>query len=299
MGEDKVHPEPRATVIVLTYGNLGALEKTLRSVAEQTCVIDEIIVSDDASGEKFPAVLRESFPGIRFQANERNVGTVAHMNMVAKEVQSEYIKFLPGGDTFSDSQALEALVKFAERESAPVVTSQAVVCTEELGRRLYPFPGRRAKRLKSSSTEQFRALSISNLISAPGTLFHSSFFARLGGFDESYRLLEDWPAWLRLTREGYAIPFLDRVTCLYAAGGISSKNLDAYHAPRLRADMLLCYEKEILPYLNVFSAKEVWRIRYGYDLARGVSHEKLIERYGWLERKATWKRSVKRWLLKL
>lgn len=299
MGEDKAYPGSGVTVIVLAYGNLGALEKTLRSVAEQTCAIDEIIVSDDASGEEFPAVLREGFPKVRFQANEKNVGTVAHMNMVAKEVQSEYIKFLPSGDAFSDPQALEALVKFAKRKSTLVVTSQAVVCTEELRRRLYPFPGRRAKRLESSSEEQFRALSISNLISAPGTLFHSSFFTRLGGFDESYRLLEDWPTWLRLTREGYAIPVLDQVTCLYAAGGISSENLDAYHAPRLREDMLLCYEKEILPYLNIFPAKESRRIRYGYDLARGVSHEELIERYGWLERKTIWKRSVKRWLLKL
>ena len=294
-----MYPEPRVTVIVLAYGNFGALEKTLRSVAEQTCAIDEIIVSDDASGEKFPAVLRESFPGVRFQVNEKNVGTVAHMNTVAKEVQSEYIKFLSGGDAFSDPQALEALVEFAKEEKAPVVTSQAVVCTEKLARQLYPFPGRRAKRLKSSSTEQFRVLSISNLISAPGTLFHRSFFMRLGGFDESYRLLEDWPAWLRLTREGYAIPLLDRVTCLYAAGGISSKELDAYHAPRLREDMLLCYKKEILPYLNAFSSKEVRRVRYGYDLAQGVPHEELIKRYGWLERKTTWKRSVKRWLLRL
>lgn len=299
MGTGKGGADSGVTVIVLTYGSFEVLERTLRSVEEQTFPIDALIVSDDGSGEELPPALQKHFPKVQFRMNENNVGTVAHMNAAVRETQSEYIKFLAGGDMFSDPQALETLVKFAKGENALAVTSQAMVCTEELDHRLYLFPGGRAEKLKGPGVVQFHTLAISNLISAPGTLFHSSFFARLGGFDESYRLLEDWPTWLRLTREGYAIPFLDQLTCLHAVGGISSKNLDAYHAPRLKEDMLLCYEKEILPYIGEFSSKEARKIRYGYDMARGVSHEELIKKYGWLEQKTTWKRSVKRWLLRL
>lgn len=289
---------PDTAVIVLTYGDFRGLERTLSSVSGQTCPVDMILVSDDASGEDFPHALRERFPDVRFRANGRNLGTVAHMNEAAREAQSGYIKFLAAGDAFSDPKALEALIAFAEGTDGPAVSSQAAICTESLERRLYKFPGRRIKRLNGSGEHMFRMLSLANLVSAPGTLFRRSFFTQLGGFDESYRLLEDWPAWLRLTREGYPIPVLDRVTCLHAAGGVSSANLDAYHAPRLRQDMLLCYEKEILPYIKCFSSREISRIRYGYDLVRGLSHKELTKRYGWLERKTAWKRSVKRWLLR-
>lgn len=164
-------------------------------------------------------------------------------------------------------------------------------------RKLYPFPGKRGRKLRSQNWELFQTLAVSNIVSAAGTLLRKAFFTELGGFDEDYRLLEDWPAWLRLAREGYEIPLLDRVTCLYGAGGVSSQNLNAYCAPELQKDMALCYEKEILPYLDECLPKQVKRIRYGYDQVCGLPHRELLERYGWLERRTGWKRIVKKWLL--
>lgn len=286
------------TVIILTCGDFEGLERTLDSVIGQSCHLDAVIVSDDGSGERFPAVVQEQFPQVKFQANRQNLGTVAHMNKTASETKSEYIKFLAAGDAFSDPEALAALLMFARDQDTPIITSQSMICDKTLTYRLYPFPGRRAKQLRETERKLFRVLSFSNLISAPATLFNRSFFTRLGGFDESYRLLEDWPAWLRLAREGYSIPFLDRVTCLHAVGGVSSEDLDAYHSLRLQRDMILCYEKEILPYLDGFSSGELKRVWYGHDLARGLTHRELLKQYWWLEHKTRMKRSVKRWLLK-
>ena len=296
MGSSKT---PSVTAVVLTYGGFGELERTLCSITEQTYPINTVIVSDDASGEKFSSALRKRFCNAEFRVNQKNLGTVAHMNVLAAQVESDYIKFLAGGDAFSDPHALESLVTFAARLATHVVTSQSMICTSSLRRPLYPFPGKRAKKLEGTGPEQFRTLACANLISAPGTLFRRSFFTQLGGFDESYHLLEDWPAWLRLTREGHGILYLDRVTCLHSVGGVSSKHLDAHHAPQLKQDMLLCYEKELLPFLNRFSQNEVKRLRYGYDVVRGLSHAELLKKYGWLERRAVWKRSVKGCLLEL
>ena len=285
------------TVIILTCGEFEGLKRTLDSVTGQTCPMEEVIVSDDGSGKEFPLALREGAPGVRFQANRQNMGTVAHMNRVALETGSEYIKFLAEGDAFSRPEALKALVSFAGEKGTPVVSSQSVICNSRLTRRFYPFPGKRAKRLEGTGGELFRVLSLSNLISAPGTLFHRGFFTQLGGFDESYRLLEDWPAWLRLARSGYRSPCLDQETCLHAAGGVSSENLDAHHSSRLRRDMILCYEKEILPYLDRLSPREVRQVRYGYELVCGSTHEELLKKYPWQERKTRWKRGVKWWLM--
>lgn len=288
---------PDIAVIILTCGDFSGLERTLDSVVKQTYPADAVIVSDDGSGKTFPSTLQGRYPDITFKTREKNIGTVAHMNKTAGEMPGNYIKFLAAGDAFSDPEALTALVTFAKDKNTPAVTSQSMVCERELVRRCYRFPGIRAKHLKKTGVGLFRALALSNFISAPGTLFQRSFFTQLGGFDESYHLLEDWPAWLRLARERYAIPCLDRVTCLHGVGGMSSENLDAYHSPRLQSDMVLCYKKEILPYLDCFSPGEVRRVQYGYELACGRAHEELIKKYPWQERRTVWKRGLKRWLL--
>ncbi len=298
MGTDNRAVFPGVAVIVLTYGKFDTLERTLSSVAEQTCSVGKVIVSDDGSGESFPTELKKRFSSMTFRENPHNMGTAAHMNAAAAGVESKYIKFLSAGDAFSDPEALESLVEFAEETDAPAVTSQAAVCGADLKRKLYTFPGRRGRYLKETGKVLFRRLAVSNIVSAPGTLFHRAFFTEFGGFDESYRLLEDWPAWLRLARAGRGLPFLDRVTCLYGVGGISSEALDAYGAPRLRKDMVLCYEKEILPYLDELNAEEVRQVRFGYDQVRGLPPRELGKKYGWLAHRAALKRSVKKCLLK-
>lgn len=289
---------PSVTIVVPTCGVFSRLEKTLFSIADQAFPIETVVVSDDGSGQDFPRGLRDQFVDVVFRQNEYNLGTVAHMNTVARTVGSKYIKFLAAGDAFSDPEALGALVTFAEEVGTLVVTSQAMVCDETLKRKFYMFPGRRGKVLWEPGKAAFRRLAVSNIVSAPGTLFHQTFFAEPSGFDESYRLLEDWPAWLRLTREGGSIPLLNRVTCLYGTGGISSEALDAYCSSRLRKDMILCYEKEILPYLGQLNAEEARQVQFGYDQLCGLSATELRKKYGWLECRTALKRSVKKCLLK-
>ena len=97
------------------------------------------------------------------------------------------------------------------------------------------------------------------------------FFARFGGFSEEYRLLEDWPAWLREAREGRRIGILPEITCLYAAGGVSSQNADAFASEKLRQDMLRCYEREILPYEERLPQSVLKKVRYRYEERKNIS----------------------------
>ena len=94
MGSSKT---PSVTAVVLTYGGFGELERTLCSITEQTYPINTVIVSDDASGEKFSSALRKRFCNAEFRVNQKNLGTVAHMNAMAAQGESDHIKFLAGG----------------------------------------------------------------------------------------------------------------------------------------------------------------------------------------------------------
>lgn len=287
------------TVFVPTFGTYEGLAQTLSSVVSQSCPINRIVVSDDGSGKRFPADLMQRFPRVYFRQGNKNLGTVAHMNFLATSIDTQFLKFLAAGDSFANEESLAALVGFAKKHNAYAVTSQAMVCTDDLKRRLYPFPLPGGMRVFAKPPQQlFEALAIKNQVSAVGTLFSRDFFTQLGGFDESFRLLEDWPTWLRLAREGHSIPMLAKVTCLYAMGGISSVSGDAFCSERLREDMILCYEKEILPYAAAFSYRARQEIAYGYARAQGRTAEDLMKEFQWLERKRLWKQHLKRVLTK-
>lgn len=290
--------EPAVDVLILTYGNYGGLDRTIGSILAQRHPIRSIVLSDDGSNQPFPPQairrLEESPARVIVRNGTENMGTVAHANAVARLTDGDYLKFIAPGDAFSDCDALGALAAFAGQVDAPAVTSNCIVCSPDLGRKYYHFPGRRRGTwLRRSGWELFSVLAQENIVSAVGTLLRRDFFQALGGFDESYRLLEDWPAWLRLAREGYGLPYLPRVTALYAAGGVSSANGNAFCSPLLREDMLLCFEKEILPYMDALSPSAKRTVSYSYERLKGASSKMLAKQYFLMAVKETVKREIK------
>ena len=267
-------------VVILTFGNFAGLERTINSVLAQTLPIRTVMLSDDGSGRVFPEEtvdrLRKGPFDVVVRQGKTNLGTVAHANQAVGQLSGRYVKLMATGDAFADTQSLRSLVDFAKVQRTLVVTSDCTVCDGELQKRFYRFPGpRRGKCFDSKGNALFSALAIANVVSAAGTLIHRDFFTEYGGFDEAYHLLEDWPAWLRLSREGHSLPYLPRVTALYAIGGVSSGNSNAFRAPQLREDMALCYEKEIMPYFDKLTAHARSRVRYGYACVAGMPEERM------------------------
>lgn len=295
--------KPTVDILIQTFGDYSGLDQTIDSALGQRYPIRSIVLSDDGSNRPFPSqsirLLEESPTRVIIRNGEKNLGTVAHTNTMAQLTDGDYLKFMSPGEAFSDCDALGALVDFAVRTDAPVVTSDCIVCSPDLGRKYYHFPGtRRGKGLRASGWELFSVLAQGNIVSAPGALLRRDFFQTLGGFDESYRYLEDWPTWLRLAREGYGVPFLPRVTMLYATGGISSENGNAFCSPRLREDMLLCLEKEILPYTDRLTPKAKRAVSYSYERLKGASPEALVKKHFPMAAKEIVKREIKKLMMR-
>ena len=263
-----------ASVILLTYKNQEHIIDSIKSILGQDYPNIELMVSDDASGvfdndriEKFIEENKGSnIRNVIINQNTMNMGTVAHMNLTASRVHGQYIKYIACGDCFYDHQALSKLCAYMDEKNCPVITSKSAVCNEDLDTVFYYFPdSRRAKLLNEAyGMKLFTMLCFSNIISAAGCLFHRDFFEVEKGFDESYKLLEDLPTWLRLARMGFAIPCLAEVTVFYAVGGISSTNGTAFEAKNLKPDMIQCFENEIMPYKDKFSPVKKRFITYQF-----------------------------------
>ena len=112
-----------------------------------------------------------------------------------------------------------------------------------------------------SPNRQFSTMSVINHINASGVFFKKSFFDEYGLFDERYRLLEDWPTWLKVLQSNNKIKYLD---CIVAkrrvTTGVVSNNNPIYLNDRRKT-------------WNLIIKKDFKRVGlFNYVLAFFVSH---------------------------
>jgi alpha-1,3-rhamnosyltransferase len=63
---------------------------------------------------------------------------------------------------------------------------------------------------------QYKMLLLADRIHiSPSVFLSRELINSVGGFDERFRLLEDYPLWLNLTRSGYKLYFMDKITVNY------------------------------------------------------------------------------------
>lgn len=265
---------PLISVVVMTYKNQNGLYMTLDTILNQNYQNIELIISDDASGQQDIKSIREyidknknkNIISYRILCNEYNHGTVRHLNKMKQLCTGKYIKFLPCGDGFVSADSLEELFKFTSTHNYIIASSKSIVCNSDFSEIYYEFPGKRRTRLINSSdaSKLNSILMRNNIISAVGVIFDRIFFEKYS-FDEKYRYLEDLPLWLKITREGITIPCLDKNVVYYSVGGVSSEDGNAHSSKILRDDMIICYENEIIPYIEEYDFLSRYLIMNRYE----------------------------------
>lgn len=80
----------------------------------------------------------------------------------------------------------------------------------------------------------------------------------VGGFDEAYRLVEDWPTFLKLTRAGITPELCAEVSVLHH-GGVSWSS--AVRNRTYQWDLIETMRREILPHLEKLPEKDRCSIR--------------------------------------
>lgn len=102
---------PLISIITITYNAEATLERTMKSVANQSCRDYEHIVVDGASRDRTLEIAR-SFNGVRI-LSEQDRGLYDAMNKGIRLARGKYLLFLNSGDTFVSDSALEAYARRA------------------------------------------------------------------------------------------------------------------------------------------------------------------------------------------
>ena len=203
------------TVVVLSYNNSQYIEGCLDSVLLQTYPEIEIIIADDCSKEfdadKYKAYCEKNNKGninnVIVIRNETNLGTVKNLNNAICHAHGSYFKLIGADDELADSNTLEEAARCLADSPFGIITSNVIKCDPEM-KVIGLYPNRLQKHLNEmTARECFIRLCIHNDIIAGGVFLSRRFFETFGHFDERYKLLEDWPMWLRVTHSGAEIRY--------------------------------------------------------------------------------------------
>lgn len=262
--------KPLISIPILVYQNSHMIRDAIDSIAEQDYENIELIISDDCSGdfheqevaEYVKARNRGNITRVLINENKTNLGTVKHCNKAVELSHGKYIKFVSAENALYDNGVIKDFVDFFEETDALVVASQCMVYDETLTHVLAPaLSDEQIWLLRTLSSQELFLASIQNdVICALGVAFCRKFFEKYGPFDEHYRIDEDRPMWLRISRLGCPIHYMDRITAKFRSGGISKHNSRSYERPRTWyvEDLIRIWELEILPYKEMLGDK-LWQ----------------------------------------
>lgn len=223
---------PLVTVGVLVYKNFHYIKDVINSILEQDYPNIELIISDDGSPDFCAKEIenyiyekkRKNIKSIVINEIEINGGTSKNFNAVLELAHGEFIKYLAADDLFFTANALSDMVNIAVAKNSNVVAARCPSFDQYLEKWEWTFPSDDSWNMLNNFSQKdiFGIMSEYCLISAPAVLYRTQYLKAMGGADEKYRLIEDWPLWMKMLRKGDPITFLNEYVVIYRMGGVSN-----------------------------------------------------------------------------
>lgn len=253
------------TVIIFSYNNLKYLREAIDSVLIQDYAQIQLIVTDDGSAHFDAQAIRQyierkkkaNIKEYLVRTNGRNIGTVRHVNQAFQYVHGDYVVHLAADDMLYDAQVISNYVRYYEkiRDSYTLVLTQVRHCSKDMQEELYDvLTPERIRLLEYGSMSQiYGELCQWCFIPEAGTALPADLIRQLGGFDERYELVEDWPFFLKAVRHGIRFQYFDTVSTKHRDGGVSHSRRKKGNQvqDRYYKDLLRVNRYEVLKYYKL------------------------------------------------
>lgn len=186
---------PRVTVLMPVYNGQAFLREAVASVLAQTYHDFELLIIDDGSTDKTPAILQEFHdPRIRIVRNETNLKLIRSLNRGIGLARGEFIARMDADD-LCHPERFARQVEFLERSpDVDVVGTDIIIFETDTARGFRPSPPP-----TSAAQVRWELLRVSCLYH-PTVMLRKSIFASEEPYDPEYVHCEDYELWLRLSR---------------------------------------------------------------------------------------------------
>ena len=191
---------PLVSVVIPTHNRAKMLEAAIRSALGQTLTDHEIVVSDDASDDETPRVVRAvKDPRVIYLRGEDRRGGAAARNAAIRNSRGAYIAFLDDDDEWFPEKLERQMEVFrASREAPGLVYSSYIVEDRESGRLL-------GKKIAEKRGDVSREILVNNVVGGTScVVVKRHAIEEAGLFDEALPSFQDYDLWIRMSR---LVPF--------------------------------------------------------------------------------------------
>lgn len=217
--------KPLISIITINYNDKVGLERTLKSVTNQTYQDFEYIVIDGGSTDGSKELIEQYNDKINFWISEPDKGVYNAMNKGILKANGEYLLFLNSGDEFYNLNVLKENLKFIHTHDL-IYFNINVVGEQDNYIKKYP------------SKISFSYL-YNDTLPHPATFIKKSLFEKIGLYDEHFKIVSDWKFFiLVLVKYNATYQYVDAVFSIFYFDGISSR--------KENLELLLAERKQVL-----------------------------------------------------
>lgn len=272
-------PTPLVSVIIPVYNCLEFLERAVESVLQQQGVSVEVLLIDSSNDGECEKTFPSNDPRVRCYDQEPR-GVSAARNLGIQKAQGEYIAFQDADDEWLPEKLelqVQALKTFPE---AALVFTDTMMFTETTV--IQPSMNRHMLTdwCQSHGSDLpgcyygplYPQLLMRDCMNTSAVVVRRSVLELQGGFDENFKVGEDYDLWLRIARQ-YPMIFIDRVLAKYRvhAEGLSGGEdvrtlrwLEAHMAVRKKHQRLQWVPPQYTKLLTDILTERAWEAGWNY-----------------------------------
>jgi len=217
---------PLVSIIVVTYNSSEFVLETLESIKSQTYNNIELIITDDCSQDNTVEICakwleknNKLFTNTSLISALENKGIPANCQQGFDVTKGVWIKFIAGDDILADSCIEDFMAYSHENSQGNIIESQSQFFKNSFKKEnfyhIQNLGNEYFFKETTSGYEQYNLLLRRNYLHAPSVIVKRDCIVNAGGFDLRYRWIEDHPLWLRITKEGNKIHFMNNITVFY------------------------------------------------------------------------------------
>ena len=251
----------KISVIIPTYNRYTFLKRALTSVFTQTYKPSEVIVIDDGSTDN-TSQIKQDFPDIKY-FYQQNKGVSSARNLGIKKASYEWIAFLDSDDEWHKDK-LKEQVAFHKQNPDILMSYTDEKWIRDAKEVKIP------KKFKKYGGEIFDKCLSHCIIAPSASLIHKDLFSKVGLFDESLEVCEDYDLWLRVALE-HPIGLVDKKLITKYAGHNDQLSFKHWGMDRFRVVAL----EKLLDSIQKETAREVLMQKYELLLKGAIKYDKI------------------------
>lgn len=207
--------EPKVSILIPCFNQENLITETVLSALNQTYENIEVVVSDDASTDSTPQLLRDLqkqyHPKLKVFLHDTNLGVTKNHTRGLLECTGEFITFLDGDDLFLPEKIEKQVQFMAERQECSLCYHNVDVFDSSTGRRLYLW----SERIGTRQGNIKDLIRFGNFLPAVSVMVRKKDLPA-DGYDERIKIYSDWFLWLCTLHNGKGqICYMDEVLAKY------------------------------------------------------------------------------------